>query len=91
LLKNQYSLWYLYYKMTNNNKVKGDLYEVFVAEKIKKQNNEVFLWKNIPENILYEMNYVDDWNEFRLEKIKYKLGQEYDNSKNYFIDTGFKL
>jgi hypothetical protein len=77
--------------MTNNNKVKGDLYEVFVAEKIKKQNNEVFLWKNIPENILYEMNYVDDWNEFRLEKIKYKLGQEYDNSKNYFIDTGFKL
>ena len=80
-----------YYKMTNNNKVKGDFYEVFVAEKIKKQNNEVFLWKNIPENILYEMNYVDDWNEFRLEKIKYKLGQEYDNCKNYFIDTGFKL
>ena len=80
-----------YYKMTNNNKVKGDLYEEFVAEKLKNENNEVFLWKKIPENILYEMNYVDDWNEFRLEKIKYKLGKEYDNNKNYFIDTGIDI
>jgi hypothetical protein len=42
-----------YYKMVNENKIKGDNYELFVAEKLKNQNNEVYLWKNIPESILY--------------------------------------
>jgi superfamily II DNA or RNA helicase len=77
--------------MTNYNKTKGDNYELFVAEKIKNENNEVFLWKNIPENILYEINYINNWNKYRLEKIKYKLGQKYDNNHNYFMDTGVDI
>lgn len=52
--------------MMNNNKVKGDLYEVFIAEKIKKQNNEV---KSlgidilVKENGKYEFIQCKNWNK----------------------------
>jgi superfamily II DNA or RNA helicase len=77
--------------MVNENKIKGDNYELFIAEKLKNQNNEVYLWKNIPESILYELGFISNWNQFRLEKIKFKKGEEYDYTHNYFIDTGIDI
>jgi hypothetical protein len=60
------------------NKEKGDLYENYILDLLKTQTNQVYLWKNIPEIILYELGYITDWNQFRLEKIKFKLGEKYD-------------
>jgi len=91
ILKKSNFIKYFYYKMVNENKIKGDNYELFIAEKLKNQNNEVYLWKNIPESILYELGFISNWNQFRLEKIKFKKGEEYDYTHNYFIDTGIDI
>jgi predicted helicase len=77
--------------MSNYNKLKGEKYEKFVVNYLKTEDNEVYLWKFIPELILYEIGYITDWNEYRLEKIKYKKGIEYDSNKNSFMDTGIDI
>jgi hypothetical protein len=75
----QIDFFYLkYIFIMTSNKVKGDLYENYILEFLKTSSNQVYLWKNIPEIILHELGYITDWNQFRLEKIKYKLGEEYD-------------
>jgi superfamily II DNA or RNA helicase len=74
-----------------NKKIKGDDYEKFILEKVKNEYDEIYLWKNIPELVLNDMGFIGDWNDFRLEKIKYNKGEKYNYSCNYFQDTGIDI
>ena len=62
---------------------KGTLYEIFIKNLLNKDiNNEVWLWKDIPEKHLRKASILGDWNEYRLNR------KEIKNSENELIDTG---
>ncbi len=74
--------------MNLNNKQKGDLYEKYILKKIC-QNNECWLWKDIPQQILIECGFFKDQEDYRIKKKLSK--QNNDEDLNFLIDTGFDL
>ena len=53
--------------------------------------NGVWLWREIPEDTLYDIGFVGDWNEWLIEKKKFALHEKYDYEHNYFCDTGVDI
>ena len=47
-----------------NNKTIGDNYEYYVLDKLKETHNMIWLWKNVPEKILFDHNIILDYNEY---------------------------
>lgn len=48
------------------NKIKGDNYELFILNKLKQSYDYVWLWKDIPEHILFEEKIIIDYNVYSL-------------------------
>ena len=65
---------------------KGTKYEIFIKNYLNKDNNEVWLWKDIPEKHLRKTSILGEWNEYRLKRKESK-----NNSENELIDTGCDL
>lgn len=50
-------------------KLKGDKYELSITNYVNQlENREVFLWKNIPEKYLLEINLIHNLNEHRFRR-----------------------
>jgi superfamily II DNA or RNA helicase len=69
------------------NKIKGDEYELFVLNHIRKTNN-VWLWKDIPEEHLLKSGLIHSQNEYRLNRIKYLNS---DDINNPYRDVGIDI
>lgn len=76
------------------NKVKGDLYEQFIIEHLidVEKYNQVWLWKNIPESILFEENIITDYisysqvrNDIGIDIVGFK-----DNEYHYIQCKNFE-
>ena len=67
------------------NKIKGDLYESYVKDHIIKTlpNNQVYLWKNVPESLLIKYGI---FSSNSIARVKRKI-----NQSNPFQDTGIDL
>ncbi len=48
------------------NKIKGDNYELFILNKLKQNYDSVWLWKDIPEYILFEEKIIIDYDIYSL-------------------------
>jgi superfamily II DNA or RNA helicase len=67
-------------------KLIGDSYEYFVLNQIKKDYDQVWHWKDIPESILYELNIIRNYDKFI--KYRYDIGADLIAKKDnnyYFI------
>lgn len=53
-----------------DNKQKGDEYEQFVCDDLNTEQTTTiaYLWKDVPEQILYDTNLITDYNEHRLNR-----------------------
>jgi len=71
-----------------NNKIKGDAYEIFIRDYIDKFDNvsNVWLWKDIPEQNLFDSGLIIDYNRNR----KYRLHSK-SNNVNITKDVGIDL
>jgi len=69
------------------NKIKGDEYELFVLNHIRKINNAWF-WKDIPEEHLLKSGLIHSQNEYRLNRIKYL---DSDDINNPYRDVGIDI
>ena len=47
--------------MKTANQIKGDNYEAFVLDKLKSEYEDIWLWKNVPERILYKCGVIKDY------------------------------
>jgi superfamily II DNA or RNA helicase len=66
---------------------KGTKYEIFIKNYLNNnENNESWLWKDIPEKHLRKTHILGEWNEYRLNRKESK-----NNSENELIDTGCDL
>jgi hypothetical protein len=66
------------------NKLKGDLYEEFVKDHIiKTSENQVYLWKDVPESLLIKYQIYPSHSIARAERKLYK--------SNPFEDIGIDL
>jgi superfamily II DNA or RNA helicase len=50
--------------MKISNQVKGDNYEAFVLNTLKPEYDDIWLWKNVPECILYKCGVIKDYSIF---------------------------
>ena len=67
-------------------KIIGDSYEYFVLDSIKKDYDQVWHWSKIPEQILYDLNIIRDYDIF--SKYRYDIGADLvakKDDKYYFI------
>jgi superfamily II DNA or RNA helicase/uncharacterized protein YeaO (DUF488 family) len=76
--------------MPNLNKIKGDNYEIYIRdymltqEFVNKHNIQgVWLWKDVPQSILYEGGFINDFNEERLKRKS--------SNDNPLQDTGIDI
>ena len=58
----------------------GDSYEYYIYNSVKEDFEELWLWKNIPESILYELNIIKDYKIF--SKYRNDIQQINNNSNN---------
>ena len=72
------------------NKNKGDIYEKYILNHIR-ENNECWLWKDIPQRILIECGFFIDQEDYRNKKKLSKQKDNLDEELNFLIDTGFDL
>ena len=58
-----------------DNKIKGDLYEIFINSYLNTLDStkNSYLWKDIPEYILYQANLITCYNEHRLKRKSDKI------------------
>lgn len=70
------------------NKLKGDLYEVQILEKIRNEGYEAYLWKDIPEKHLLKSGLANSQEDLRLKREKYKKD---NNQQNPYIDIGIDI
>ena len=69
------------------NKVKGDIYELFVRNYIiNTLDKPAYLWKDVPEKLLIEAGLIHSNNEHRLNRKKKK-----DTNENLLIDVGVDI
>ena len=64
----------------------GDSYEYFVLNKIKYQYDQVWHWSKLPEQILYDLNIIRNYDIF--SKYRYDIGADLvaiKDDKYYFI------
>jgi superfamily II DNA or RNA helicase len=64
----------------------GFAYEYFVLEKIRKDYDKVWHWKDFPEKLMYENNLINNYEIF--SKYRYDIGADlvaYKDNKYYFI------
>jgi hypothetical protein len=63
---------------------KGTIYEEYVCDYINKSNNNyiAYLWKNVPDFILYNAKLIDDINDCRINR---------EICKNYIHDIGIDI
>ena len=62
---------------------KGTIYEEYVCNYINNNSNNIaYLWKNIPDFILFNANLIDDINDCRINR---------DTCKNYIHDIGIDI
>ena len=74
--------------MKTANQIKGDNYEAFVLEKLKPEYDDIWLWKNVPERILYKCGVIKDYAIFCKYRNLGDLGIDIVAVKNdvpYFI------
>ena len=52
------------------NKIKGDEYEFYICSHLNKSGTykNAYLWKYVPEQLLYEAGFITDYNEHRLKR-----------------------
>jgi superfamily II DNA or RNA helicase len=67
-----------------NNYEKGKEYEIFVCNHINKNlpNTIAYLWKDIPDSILYECNFIENYDEYKKDR---------DLVKNSLHDIGIDI
>ena len=60
---------------------KGTIYEEYICDYINKNNNNIiaYLWKDVPDYILFNANLIEDINDCRINR---------DTCKNYIHDIG---
>jgi len=70
-----------------NNVIKGDIYEKFIRNYIDKFDyvSHVWLWKDVPEQKLFDTGLIIDYNKNRLNRLKSKSNNE-NISKDIGID-----
>jgi predicted helicase len=63
---------------------KGTIYEEYVCNYINKNNTNLiaYIWKNVPDFILFNANLIDDINDCRINR---------DTCKNYIHDIGIDI
>jgi predicted helicase len=69
-----------------NTKQIGDNYEIFILNYIKNDYDNVWLWKDVPEKYLYELNIIKNYDIY--SKYRYDLGIDIVACKDnnfYFI------
>ena len=71
-----------------NNITKGYNYELFIRNYIDKLDNvhDVFLWKDVPEQILFDAGLLIDYNRNRLFRLQSK-----SNDINIARDVGLDI
>ena len=47
---------------------KGYAYEIFIRNYLQNKSSNVWLWREIPEKILYDAGFANDLNKYRLER-----------------------
>lgn len=62
-------------KIDMDNKIKGDLYEIFINSYLNTLDStkNSYLWRDIPEFILYQANLITCYNEHRLKRKSDKI------------------
>ena len=46
------------------NRVKGDDYEKHILNHFKNDNDDIWLWKHVPERVLFDHDVIIDYDEF---------------------------
>jgi len=71
-----------------NNIIKGDIYELFIRNYIDKFDDvaDVWLWKDVPEQILFDAGLLVDYNRNRLFRLNSK-----SNEINISRDVGLDI
>lgn len=74
--------------MKTANQIKGDKYEAFVLDKLKPEYDDIWLWKNVPESVLYKCGIIENYDIFCKYRNLGDLGIDIVAIKNdvpYFI------
>lgn len=51
------------------NKIKGDKYEEYICNYLNSFKNKIaYLWRDVPEQLLFEANLITDYNQHRLKR-----------------------
>lgn len=69
------------------NVIKGAEYEQYILDYLKDSADQIWLWQNIPEQILVDIGFIQDLNKHRRNRIKAKN----NNKPNPLIDTGIDI
>lgn len=49
---------------TSDNKIKGDEYEKYVRDTLRNEYDDIWLWKDVPEYILFDNNIIKDYDYY---------------------------
>jgi superfamily II DNA or RNA helicase len=81
LIKSIYKELFILYNMSKLDK--GTIYEEYVCDYINKNNNLIaYLWKDVPDFILFNANLINDINDCRINR---------ETCKNYIHDIGIDI
>ena len=79
-------------KEFRNTKEKGDIYEQYILEYLYKEdtnrnitNRYVWLWCNIPEEVMCDVGLIGHWNEYRLQRKANRLNKLPDVGCDIFM------
>lgn len=73
-----------------NTKEKGDVYEQYILDYLYLENSkrQIWLWSNIPQEIMCDVGLIGNWNEFRLQCKSNRINKLPDVGCDIFmIDT----
>ncbi len=73
-----------------NTKEKGDDYEKYILEYLYSEdsNRKIWLWSNIPEDVMCDVGLIGNWNEYRLQRKSNRINKLPDVGCDIFmIDT----
>ena len=73
-----------------NTKEKGDVYEKYILEYLYSDNSnrKIWLWSNIPEDIMCDVGLIGHWNDYRLQRKANRINKLPDVGCDIFmIDT----
>jgi len=83
---------YIIKKKTNleqykNTKEKGDVYEKYILDYLylEDSNRKIWLWSNIPEDVMCDVGLIGNWNDYRLQRKSNRINKLPDVGCDIFM------